>query len=350
MGKMGSKNFHKFNAILIASILLFSTVSISSLLGSSPIPQAYAGGGGGGGLIGLTCDITLISSDDEGSDSAMTFWESEGIFLWASFRDLYRLTLDGDKTFIGFMNHDTRGLAFSLDGNTLYSIEARNDQLHIVDPTDASPGSSTTITLAGKSVNGGGGLATHPTTGELWALLRISGEGRVLVTIDPDTGVATSIGNTGIKTAGIAFDSSGTLFAISASGAGLSNSIFTVNTSNASLTFVCSNGPGFSGVSIAHNPNDGALYLSINDSQFFKFNGGLINQCETTNISTESEGQGTAMTFWNAEGVFLWASFGELFELTIDGVKTFVGTIILNSHHPLLILMNKQRLQNHLFY
>ena len=49
-------------------------------------------------------------------------------------------------------------------------------------------------------------LATHPTTGELWALLKLAGQnGRELVIIDPGTGAATSVGDTGDRFAGLAF-------------------------------------------------------------------------------------------------------------------------------------------------
>jgi len=328
---MGAGKISKFSAIFLASVLLFSTVSISSLAGMTPLPNAYAGGGGGGeSIIGFTCNANLILAGNEGSDSALTFRASEGVFYWATFDELYRLTVDGVKTFIGDMDHDTRGLAFSLDGNTLYSIEQRSDQLRIVDPADASAaGSSTTITLEGKFVNGGGGLATHPTTGVLFALLRIEGEGRVLVTLDPSTGVATSIGNTGLKTAGIAFNSGGTLFAMSAAGSGAGPSIFTVSTSNGSLTFVCSNASNGNGSSIAFNPNDGALYFSINDSRFFKFNGGILNptQCETQNISNNTPDTKTAMTFFESAGVFLYTGFNSLRDLTPDGVASFIGSL-----------------------
>jgi len=90
----GRGNTSKFSAIFLASVLLFSTVSISSLVGMTPLPNAYAGGPDPNEVFGLTCNLDPISSDDEGKDSAMTYWASEGVFLWASKRDLYRLTVD----------------------------------------------------------------------------------------------------------------------------------------------------------------------------------------------------------------------------------------------------------------
>ena len=73
-----------------------------------------------------------------------------------------------------------------------------DDQLRIVDPETGNFVSQVTITLSSETVRNGHGLAVDPTTGKLWALLSIAGQpGRELVTIDPVTGVATSIGNTG---------------------------------------------------------------------------------------------------------------------------------------------------------
>ena len=48
------------------------------------------------------------------------------------------------------------------------------------------------------------GLATHPVTGALWAILRTSNR-RYLGTVNPDTGVATSVGQLPDSFAGITF-------------------------------------------------------------------------------------------------------------------------------------------------
>src|SRR5262245_53220386 len=97
----------------------------------------------------------------------------------------------------------------------LYSISRDDSQLRVVDPSTGETISSVPITLAGGIVLSGNGLATHPATGKLFALLTLVGQpGRQLVTINPVTGVATSIGNTGDQFAGLAFNSNGILFAV----------------------------------------------------------------------------------------------------------------------------------------
>src|SRR4030095_13551268 len=100
-------------------------------------------------------------------------------------------------------------------GGSLYSISRDDDLLRRVNPLTGATISSVAITLAGRGVSSGNGLATHPVTGQLFALLKLDGQtGRQLVTINPTTGVATSIGDTGDQFAGLAFNSSGTLYGV----------------------------------------------------------------------------------------------------------------------------------------
>ena len=83
------------------------------------------------------------------------------------------------------------GLALSVAHaeRILYSISRDDDLLRIVNPSTGGTISSVPITLAGRIVSFGNGLATHPVTGQLFALLTLVGQpGRQLVTINPATG------------------------------------------------------------------------------------------------------------------------------------------------------------------
>jgi hypothetical protein len=156
----------------------------------------------------------------------------------------------------------------------LYSISRDDDLLRGVNPSTGVTISSVPITLSGSVVSFGNGLATHPVTGELFALLTLVGQSaRQLVTINPVTGVATSIGNTGDQFAGLAFNSSGTLFAVvgdkrnAGSGSLPAETLFTLNTSNAAPSQVLALGRGNDGEAIGFNPNDGLIYhASGNDT------------------------------------------------------------------------------------
>jgi hypothetical protein len=135
---------------------------------------------------------------------------------------------------------------------------------------------SIAITLAGKTVTGATGLAQDPTTCLLWAILKVSGQsGRELVTLNPATGVATSVGNTGLGTIGgcaaITFATDGTLYGVTGTGAIPSETLFTLDKTNATPTLVVGLGNGDDGETIAFNPDDGLIYHASGfNSQVFE--------------------------------------------------------------------------------
>jgi hypothetical protein len=149
--------------------------------------------------------------------------------------------------------------------STLYSISRDDNQLREINPVDGTTvGVPVSITLPGKAVVGGTGLATDPLTGDLYALLKILNQGpRELVTIDPATGAATFVGNTGGKFATLAFDSGGTLYAATGSGAGppvTPNTLYTLSLIDATRTSVTTLLNSTQGEAIGFNPDDGFLY------------------------------------------------------------------------------------------
>ena len=237
----------------------------------------------------------------------------------------------------------------------LYSISSDDDMLRVVNSSTGDTISSVPITLAGKIVARGNGLATHPVTGQLFALLTLVGQpGRQLVTIRPATGVATSIGNTGDQFAGLAFNSAGILFALmgdkkNSGGGGLApESLFTLNTSSAAPTLVLVLGRGNDGEAIGFSPNDSLIYhASGNDTGgdgcvpfdpsvcveiFESLNPTTLG---VTNIPisgdytplTENYLEVSALTHL-ADNVFLLADLDRsLYQITTTGVVTFVGSM-----------------------
>jgi len=216
----------------------------------------------------------------------------------------------------------------------LYSIGGKDDDsLYRIDPTNASSISSVTMTLAGESVSAGIGLATHPLTGDLWALLKIGSSDRELVTIDPFTGVATSIGSTGDKFQGLAFDAAGTLYGVLPS----DDNLYVLSQSNAAPTSFLSgldadNDPQ----AIAFNPDDGLLYHAGGYGDVFE-TVELVTPFNITDIDISgtalTNGQVQALTYWDAMDVFLWKQdngSGPLFRVTSLGVETLIGTV---DHH-----------------
>ncbi|MCH7518669.1 MAG: IPTL-CTERM sorting domain-containing protein [Candidatus Dadabacteria bacterium] len=171
---------------------------------------------------------------------------------------------------------------FSFSGNaqTLYSCESPrggpNPFLHTIDPNTGATLTTTEITLPGVEIRGCNGLSRDPNTGVCWIVLSppgaaASGGGnaqRLLATIDQDTGVATLVGNTGERIAGIAFNTNGDiLYGITGDADGLFiPKIVTLSKLNGSSTFI-QNLPDDDdpGEAIGFNPSDGLIYRASGD-------------------------------------------------------------------------------------
>jgi hypothetical protein len=252
--------------------------------------------------------ITL-SGDDYDEATALTHWTGD-LFLLADLNEkLYSVTTSGVVSLIGTLDRNAKGLAFV--DETLYSVSRDDDLLRTIDPTNGSTLSSVTITLSGKTIFGANGLATDPGTGVLWAILKISGQsGRQLVTIDPDTGVATSVGNTGDRFAGLAFDSSGRLFGVTGDGAGVRETLCILSTADA--THGCVN--IFGGNGLARNPLSGELWALLR-----------ISGQSGRELVAIDEDSGVATRIGNTGDRFAGLAFdatGTLYGVTGDGAST----------------------------
>ncbi|HNP30348.1 MAG TPA: FG-GAP-like repeat-containing protein, partial [Nitrospirales bacterium] len=162
---------------------------------------------------------------------------------------LYRLRTNGEVTRIGDLTHRTHGLAFV--GSTLYSVEELTlsqqagtpPKLYRLNPDTGATLATISLSLStGESLEGGRGLATEPGTNQLWALLIVRSEvnsARRLVTINPTTGLATQKAKLFGNFMDLAFDSAGTLYAITDNRPGGSTQparIYTVNRTTGQAT------------------------------------------------------------------------------------------------------------------
>lgn len=224
----------------------------------------------------------------------------------------------------------------------LYSISPRDNKLRVVDTSGVvETTSSVTITLAGEVVEGGNGIAADPTDNDkLYALLKLQGQsGRELVTIDPSTGIATSVGagNTGDRFAGLAFDLAGTLYAVTGDGAGVPETLYTLSKTTAAPTFVLTLENGNEGETIAFNPDDGLIYhasgLGIpNVNEIFE----AINPATLTVTSITLKGQdyteATALTY-EGDATFFLADLGRrLYRINTEGVSQYEGVLDHDTH------------------
>lgn len=123
--------------------------------------------------------------------------------------------------------------------------------------------SADTLTLAGFTVVGANSVSWNPVDGQYYAIVRVTGFPRRLVTVDPETGACTDIGSMGANFSSLTFTPSGKLYAIAGQGAGpgFAQNLFSVNTLTGAPTLLA--GPftlGADGEVIAFNKDDGYIY------------------------------------------------------------------------------------------
>ncbi len=155
------------------------------------------------------------------------------------------------------------GFASSADAMKLYSIAGDDDQLREVSPATGATVTNVAITLAGKTVVKGHGLALDPTTTMLWGILQTledGNAGRILVTLNPATGVATPVGSLSDLFVGLAFTSAGTLYGVTGDGATNPNALATLSTLDGTAAFVLSPTNGFGAQNIAFHSDNGLMY------------------------------------------------------------------------------------------
>jgi cysteine-rich repeat protein len=242
--------------------------------------------------------------------------------------DLYRITTGGTVTRIGALDHRANGLAFARR-QVLYSVGFDDGLLRTVGRSFNSTWptvSSVPITVPGKTVYFSAGLAAHPLTHELWALVYDGGPSRELVRVDPATGLATDIGDTGDDFMGLAFDAGGTLYGVTSSVASLRETLFRISTVDATATPLTRLGVPFVNQdgTLAFNPRDGLLYHAAGFEVFQSINPTTL---AVTDIPLSGDGYGGATGLTHTAGnVLLLTTFGEdTLAHTTDGVAVMVG-------------------------
>jgi subtilisin-like proprotein convertase family protein len=135
------------------------------------------------------------------------------------------------------------------------------DSLWTVDTTTFAVVDRKSPQLAGFTVTGINGLAKHPSTGVIYAIVKASGvSGRLLCTYNLATDQLTQIGNLGSNFSSITFSPSGQLFGVTGDGANPSETLFDINPATAATTLLTALGNGADGEVIYYNPDDNLLY------------------------------------------------------------------------------------------
>jgi hypothetical protein len=213
-----------------------------------------------------------------------------------------------------------------------------------------NPATGATISIQGIRLPPGSygfyttGLAAHPATGEFFVLMESAPGPRgptdpwcrhLLAKLDPATGAATIIGNTGICFASLAFHRNGTLYGVTLSEGAVPPALFTLDTTNATPTFLISfepvslsSGAVVGGSGLAFNPNDGLLYRSgrvdVSDQIFQAIDPDTLAVTDIPRSGSPTD-EIIALTH-SFENTLLGADVGNrLVSITTEGVRTLIG-------------------------
>jgi hypothetical protein len=114
---------------------------------------------------------------------------------------------------------------------------------------------------SGGAITGTNAIAKHPATGALYVVVKQSAvPGRVLGTLDLNTGVVSIIGNLGDNFSSLTFNGNNTLLGVTGDGASVPETVFRIDQSNASSTLLRALGNGLDGEVICYNPTDNMVY------------------------------------------------------------------------------------------
>lgn len=175
---------------------------------------------------------------------------------------------------MGILKTLSRGLAVVL----LAFAGAASAQLYAINPFGNAPGlfvldrdtgaivRGRVITVPGRTIIGGNSITRDPTNGEVYAVVRANAvAGRLLITLNVNTGVGVEIGNLGDNFSSIAFRSDGQLFGVTGDGATVPSTFFQIDKTDATNVVAQTLGNGDDGEVIAyHAPTNTFFHWSGN--------------------------------------------------------------------------------------
>lgn len=233
------------------------------------------------GFIALAGSNPILA--DEGIDFAITKTASTNV-VHPGDTFHYHLTVEHVGTIPGYPQvYDTlpEGLEFvsaQVDsyhnyGYVYAAVNSDNATLHLRNIDDGSVAGTYTITSPGNTIHDvRGGIAVNPLTDVIYVGLMLDeGESIILATLDPQTWVATIVGDTGMLTSSLEFDSAGTLYTVDEF-----DTLYTLNlTTGAPTSFLDLSIPTSWRGAIEFNPDDGYMYHStgsgeMNVDSFFR--------------------------------------------------------------------------------
>lgn len=209
-----------------------------------------------------------------------------------------------------------------------YSVRSGNGALLTFDISDGTQVDSIATSFSNQTTNvdGFNGMAMDPTTGDIYVAVKDDNSTRFLGTIDPSTGIITTVGTFSFNCSSITFDANGNIFAADGQG---SPALHWVNKADATDSVYYNwNDSGGDGEAIGFNSNNGLLYRYSGDSDgdFISLNLTTFTEdsiATFANIDT----WGGSLYFSSTNDNFIQASGDEFYEVTTAGVVTLLSNI-----------------------
>jgi hypothetical protein len=228
----------------------------------------------------------------------------------------------------------------------LFGIDNAEPGLSVINDLTGTELDFVPLTLEGEVIDRAVGLAVHPLSFEMFAVVNLQGSPtteRNLLQVNPVNGVARNVGVLNQRIASLAFDTGGVLYGVSGecnSGCGpssLSETLFTVNTNDASLTQVQVLGNGGNGEAIGFNPADAHLYHMSGQGADFFFERIDLTTGSVTNIPISGDSirnrAAFGFTYDSDQAIFIGSLFdpdlveGDFVTVTPDGAVTVLASL-----------------------
>jgi hypothetical protein len=143
----------------------------------------------------------------------------------------------------------------------LWGASPFQDSLWSIDTTTLQVVNRVAPSLAGFTITGITGMAFDPCGGQTYVIMKVSGvTGRVLGTIQLETGVCTQVGNLGDNFSSIIFDRTGQLFGVTGNGATVPETFYSIDKATAAKTLLTPFGNGADGEIICYDPVHDMFY------------------------------------------------------------------------------------------
>ncbi len=143
----------------------------------------------------------------------------------------------------------------------IYGSSPFQDSLWAIDTTNWTVVRRLGPTLPSFTITGINGMAYDPTTYKTYVILKIAAvSGRVLATIDLETGICTQVGNLGDNFSSITFRADGQLLGATGNGATVPETLYLIDKNTGTKTLLYAMGNGADGEVILYNRSDDFIY------------------------------------------------------------------------------------------